>query len=84
MSGVVAVVTLKCRETLPDAGTLNGPLQIKVLVPVGLAVVTPVVLPETYENPPGSVSVMLFSETLNPFGLDTVSVYPSCAPGATR
>jgi hypothetical protein len=67
-------MTLKCRETLPDAGTLNGPLQVKVLVPVGLAVVTHVVLPETYENPLGNVSEMLFSETLKPFGLDTVTV----------
>ena len=66
------------------AGTLNEPDQVRVCPDtLGLAVVTPVLEPATYEKPAGRVSVMVLRVWATAPGLLMVTVYPSAAPAST-
>jgi hypothetical protein len=60
---------------LPDAGTGKEPLHVSFCPATdGSDVVAPDVLPATYENPAGRVSLMLVSAMLASFGLLTLIV----------
>src|SRR6185295_17750549 len=78
-------MALNCRETLLVAGSVKGPLHVRLVTPaiVGSAVVTPVVEPGTYKNPDGRLSVMVFNVTVLALGLLTVIVYCTVPPGPT-
>src|ERR1700741_2021969 len=73
------------RETLLVAGSVKGPLHVRLVSPaiIGSAMVTPVVEAGTYVNPDGRLSVMVFNVTEPPLGLLTVIVYCTGPPTVT-
>ena len=72
---IAETVTVKCSDTLPAAGTVNGPDHVRVCADTaGSLVVTPLVDPVVYVKPAGRTSLIEVRFTPIPPGLLTVIV----------